>query len=547
VAEDNADMSSEDESFGDYSKNHGLDTLYSELAGALDAHRPADPISFLCDYFDNRKFMSKHASKENSQNLEVGCFVKRDTQTRDIPDPARAQPQAIPPTSPSKTSQKRKKDSVPTPKRPQNLDVPMRKIFDQRSSFFSFDIGGSLCKICILCPYEDDMNFEPSVRKRAMALCEHIRQSAWGELDKEQTILNEDGSELHFGIGRSSDMEVIIRDLHEHGFIIEGSEILATGGGAYKYAEKFTAIPNVRLKKLDELWTLLRGMNFLLENVADEAYCFTGFEPNQVEIAHTSPCTWTNRNDLYPYILVNIGSGCSILKVDGPTTFTRVSGTCIGGGTYWGLVKALCSPDSKMSAQTAFQLALGGTKTNVDMCVKDIYGGDYKKFNLSGDTVAAAFGKVAVNDEPFDIQGHSSDVARSLLDMIGMNIAQLAYLNARRFNSPRIVFAGNFLRHNDLTSKALAYSIHYWSKNSMEAAFLKHEGYFGTCGALMGNETEDGMTPKSHILAHSPKISGVPGPASLERLQELRHKSLAERELLETMKDMVLDSDQSKL
>ena len=74
------------------------------------------------------------------------------------------------------------------------------------------------------------MNFEPSVRKRAMALCEHIRQSAWGELDKEQTILNEDGSELHFGIGRSSDMEVIIRDLHEHGFIIEGSEILATGG-----------------------------------------------------------------------------------------------------------------------------------------------------------------------------------------------------------------------------------------------------------------------------------------------------------------------------
>ena len=30
----------------------------------------------------------------------------------------------------------------------------------------------------------------------------------------------------------------------------------------------------------------------------------------------------------------------------------------------------------------------------------------------------------------------------------------------------------------------------------------------------MGNETEDGMTPKSHIRAHSPKISGVPGPAS---------------------------------
>jgi len=31
----------------------------------------------------------------------------------------------------------------------------------------------------------------------------------------------------------------------------------------------------------------------------------------------------------------------------------------------------------------------------------------------------------------------------------------------------------------------------------------------------------------------------------LERLQELRHKSLAEKELLDTMKDIVLEADQS--
>merc|ERR1711939_1093425 len=99
-----------------------------------------------------------------------------------------------------------------------------------------------------------------------------------------------------------------------------------------------------------------------------------------------------------------------------------------------------------------------------------------------------------------------------------MNIAQLAYLNARRFSCPRIVFAGNFLRHNDLTSKALAYSIHYWSKSSMEAAFLKHEGYFGACGALVGDEaTEQLPFPKS------PSMASTRGhPATLERFQELR-------------------------
>merc|ERR1719495_471618 len=60
------DMSSDDESFEEYSKSHGLDTLYAELATALDTHRPADPHSFLCEYFDNRKFTSNN-SKVKSQ------------------------------------------------------------------------------------------------------------------------------------------------------------------------------------------------------------------------------------------------------------------------------------------------------------------------------------------------------------------------------------------------------------------------------------------------------------------------------------------------
>ena len=39
------------------------------------------------------------------------------------------------------------------------------------------------------------------------------------------------------------------------------------------------------------------------------------------------------RGDLYPYLVVNIGSGVSIVKVDGPTAFTRVSGTALGPST----------------------------------------------------------------------------------------------------------------------------------------------------------------------------------------------------------------------
>ena len=41
------------------------------------------------------------------------------------------------------------------------------------------------------------------------------------------------------------------------------------------------------------------------------------------------------------------------------------------------------------SFEEAMELAAQGDNTKVDKLVKDIYGGDYDKFNLSGDVVAA--------------------------------------------------------------------------------------------------------------------------------------------------------------
>ena len=39
----------------------------------------------------------------------------------------------------------------------------------------------------------------------------------------------------------------------------------------------------------------------------------------------------------YPFILVNVGSGVSVLAVRGPTDYKRISGTSLGGGTFLGL------------------------------------------------------------------------------------------------------------------------------------------------------------------------------------------------------------------
>lgn len=59
-------------------------------------------------------------------------------------------------------------------------------------------------------------------------------------------------------------------------------------------------------------------------------------------------------------------AGVSILRVDGPDSFQRISGTSIGGGTYWGLCRMLGVANRFDEAN---RLAMHGDSTKVDMLV----------------------------------------------------------------------------------------------------------------------------------------------------------------------------------
>ena len=47
--------------------------------------------------------------------------------------------------------------------------------------------------------------------------------------------------------------------------------------------------------------------------------------------------TFEDKSDTFPYLLVNIGSGVSIICIKNETEWERVGGTAMGGGTFWGL------------------------------------------------------------------------------------------------------------------------------------------------------------------------------------------------------------------
>jgi len=186
----------------------------------------------------------------------------------------------------------------------------------------------------------------------------------------------------------------------------------------------------------------------------------------------------------------------SILRVDGPRKHQRVSGSTIGGGTYWGLIRLLTDVED---FEDVMQLAEKGDPAKVDMMVGDIYGEDSKaleKLGLPSNIVASSFGKLVAKEDPASGL-KQEDLARALLLMVTNNIGQVAYLNAKLHNTPRIYFVGNFLRQNMISQRRLSYAIDYWSKGEMEALFLEHEGYFGALGAFLISQSishrEEGM------------------------------------------------------
>ena len=97
------------------------------------------------------------------------------------------------------------------------------------------------------------------------------------------------------------------------------------------------------------------------------------------------------RTNIYPYLLVNIGSGVSMVKVSGSKKYERIGGTSLGGGTLWGLLSMLTGA---RTFDEMLSMADRGDNGAVDMLVGDIYGTDYSKIGLKSSTIASSFGKV---------------------------------------------------------------------------------------------------------------------------------------------------------
>ncbi|KAI0756285.1 fumble [Daedaleopsis nitida] len=281
-----------------------------------------------------------------------------------------------------------------------------------------------------------------------------------------------------------------------------GVKIIATGGGAHRFFALLADEVQVEVHREDEMACLIEGLKFITL-IPDEVYYFSDelihsvshpqqpAPQSQPQLERPSPnppkYAVTFVQDPVPQLpclLVNIGSGVSIVKVDEDGSYERVSGTSLGGGTLWGLL-SLLTPASTFDEMLA--LSEKGDNETVDMLVGDIYGADYSKLGLKSTMIASTFGKVFKKQGVRKGTFRAEDIAKSLLYAISNNIGQIAYMNAEKYNLDRIYFGGYFIRGHAATISTLSYAIRFWSKGTKRALFLRHEGFLGAIGAWIKN------------------------------------------------------------
>lgn len=147
-----------------------------------------------------------------------------------------------------------------------------------------------------------------------------------------------------------------------------------------------------------------------------------------------------------PFLLVSVGTGTSVMHVDG-MAISRVGGTALGGGTVLGLGSLLigCGSFAELC-----DMAARGSRQRVDLLVSDIYGPG--EIPLAGDLTAANFGRMA---RPGLERPAPEDLAAGIMAMVGENVALVTGGLAGTHRLKRVVYAGSTLRGNRVLTEVL--------------------------------------------------------------------------------------------
>eukprot|EP00063_Salmo_salar_P038677 XP_014013512.1 PREDICTED: pantothenate kinase 1-like isoform X6 [Salmo salar] len=215
--------------------------------------------------------------------------------------------------------------------------------------WFGMDIGGTLVKLVYFEPKDITAEEEQEEVENLKSIRRYLTSNtAYGKTGvrdvhlelKNLTMCGRTGN-LHFIRFPTQAMHRFIQMGSDKNFSSLHTTLCATGGGAYKFENDFRTMADLELLKLDELDCLIHGLLYV-DSVSFNGHpqCYYLENPSDTQNSVKTPCSLA---DPFPMLLVNIGSGVSILAVYSKDDYKRVTGTSLGGGTFLGLIPSLCS------------------------------------------------------------------------------------------------------------------------------------------------------------------------------------------------------------
>ncbi|ORM41388.1 Pantothenate kinase 2 [Babesia sp. Xinjiang] len=259
-------------------------------------------------------------------------------------------------------------------------------------------------------------------------------------------------------------LSVGLKMLRDEQIVTCGDIISATGGGAHKYANVFEErLSQCEFSRFDEMPCVVEGT----ETMHGITRCFIRYN---LKHGYTELATVEKS---YPYLIVNIGSGISFLKVTSPGVFQRVTGTSVGGGTMSGLISMFLGSHSGDELTMLYD---AGTN-----CM-DSFLPEWSRTAPISYGIKASFGAC-------DRKFRREDAIRSTSDMISYSIGQVAFLVARLHQVKRIIFTGSYTADYRMTVDVIASSIAYmassYAEEPVDTLVPVFGGYVGVLGCLV--------------------------------------------------------------
>lgn len=236
----------------------------------------------------------------------------------------------------------------------------------------------------------------------------------------------------------------------------EITEWYIIGGGSVKFKDFFECFKTKPIK-VDEVMTQTIGARFLLENEVKYYGCNKEFNKER-------------------YLVVSMGTGIPFILVT-PEGRKHVGGSALGGGSLLGLANFVLKTKD---FDEVLELAEKGSPDNVDLLLKDVYGGDYGN-TLKENIAASSFAKVInSNQEP-----SRSDLAAALVSTICYSLGNQLSFVCQANSVDSIILVGGFLKMTGVIPKFLERSVNLFAPNVSIAIPANHR-FAGALGASFG-------------------------------------------------------------